>query len=83
MTTKQDDETPLALATDDQIVEELAKRHVAVVVAFVRNRRTITDGVEALRCCWRGGFTMAVGLLRRFQIHMDNVSDDDTTNTPA
>lgn len=57
--------TALALATEDELVSELARRAKGIVYARIRLSR---DGLtEETVTLWRGGFVQAMGLAERMR----------------
>jgi transketolase C-terminal domain/subunit len=53
---------PLALASEVELVEELARRNLAVVVLCAD---LVTDTSEAFKMWFRGGRIMSLGLMER------------------
>ena len=54
----------LSLATEEEIVTELARRNRGVVVGVVRDARNAQDQ-ESFAFTYRGGFTLAIGIAQR------------------
>lgn len=80
----------LDIATEEQLVAELAKRNAAVVVARIRHPKTADDEAERFCFDWRGGLTLCMGMVQRLELAMSSIAmdrqeavDPDGDNTGA
>jgi hypothetical protein len=55
-------ENALELVTTDEMVEELARRNVGVLLMLVSS---VTDSEEVFKTWYRGGATLAIGMAAR------------------
>ncbi len=58
----------LAMATEDQLIDELKRRNDGVVVALTRPAREAN--LEEYGIWWKGSTTLAMGLVARAQIRL-------------
>ena len=73
--------TDLELATSDELIDELAKRHETLVILAIRNGKTSDTNQERL-IWWAGGCCTAIGLCevaRRLMLSScaDEMNDDN------
>ena len=73
--------TDLELATRDELIDELAKRHETLVILAIRKGKT-SDSNQERRIWWAGGACTAIGLCevaRRLMLSScaDEMNDDN------
>lgn len=64
------DDTPILLATEEQLIDELARRNSAVVVARTRKGKTGECDTDVI-LDYRGGLLAGVGLLAHSMARMN------------
>ena len=70
-----DDSTPLSLATDQQIVDELDRRSNAILLVLLRDAPKVGHHDDVF-ICWRGGVYTALGLAEKFRHVIMNATGD-------
>lgn len=63
MSTHADIETPLSLCTEEQIIDEMARRNDALVLIRMRRVKDAKDNQSLTSTDYRGGFIVCLGLV--------------------